>query len=75
MNDDSLTVETYAGYKGEPTPRAFTCEGLRRQVIGVANTWYTEHHCYFRLSADDGHHYVVRYEFETARWELVMREQ
>jgi hypothetical protein len=74
VDEDSLMIETYPGYKGEPTPRAFVCEGLRREVIHVADTWYTEHHCYFRLWADDGHRYVVRYEFETAQWELVMRE-
>jgi hypothetical protein len=75
MDEDALVIETDSGYKGEPTPRAFVCEGKRRKVIRVADTWYTEQHCYFRLCADDGYRYVVRYEFETARWELVMREQ
>ena len=74
MDDDSLTVETYAGYKGEPTPRAFICEGLRREVTRVADTWYTDRHYYFRLSADDGHCYVVRYELDRDRWELAMQE-
>jgi hypothetical protein len=75
MDEDPLVVETYAGYKGEPTPRAFLYEGLRREVISVAHTWYTNDHCYFRLCADDGYPYVVRFELENDRWELVMREQ
>jgi hypothetical protein len=75
MDEDPLIVETYAGYKAERTPRAFLYEGLRRKVISVADTWYTNNHCYFRLCADDGYHYVMRHEFEKDQWELVMRER
>lgn len=75
MDNDALTVEAYAGHKGELTPRAFAFPGCRREVTCIVETWYTEHHCYFRLCANDGHRYVVRHEFEKARWELVMQER
>lgn len=75
MDDPPLTVEVAAGYKGEPTPRAFVHEGLRREVTHVVETWYTEAHCYFRVIADDGGRYVVRHEFDKNLWELVMQER
>jgi hypothetical protein len=75
MDDEALIVEVYAGHKGEPTPRAFVQGGLRREVIQVVETWYTECHCYFRVCAHDHHRYVMRHEFERDRWELVMQEK
>lgn len=70
----NVAVEAYAGYKGEETPRAFVCEGRRLQVTEILRRWYTEHHAYFRLRADDDHGYVLRYDWEGQGWELVMQE-
>jgi hypothetical protein len=69
-----VTVEAYAGYKGEETPRAFTLEGARLLVSEIVARWYTETHCYFRVSASDQHRYVLRYDLDTMIWELVMGE-
>ncbi len=71
----NLLVEAYAGYKGEETPRAFIHDGVRREVREIAERWYTERHSYFKLRADDGHHYVLRYDVDELIWELVMREE
>lgn len=73
MNGD-VHVEAYAGYKGEETPRAFTHEGTTRRVDTVLSRWYTETHSYFKVLADDGFRYVLRYDLDALRWELVMRE-
>lgn len=75
VDGDPLQVDLYAGYKGEPTPRAFVHDGGRREITRLVATWYTDHHCYFRVEADDTHHYVIRYEFDRNRWELVMQER
>ncbi len=69
-----LLVEAYAGYKGEETPRAFTHDGRRRRIEDVVARWYTEGHSYFRVRADDGYAYVLRYDLEQLVWELVMQE-
>lgn len=69
-----LAVEAYAGYKGEETPRAFTLDGQRREVREICQRWYGERHSFFKLEADDGHRYVLRYDPEELTWELVMRE-
>ena len=69
-----VTVEAYAGYKGEETPRAFTLEGARLLVSEIVARWYTETHCYFRVCASDQHRYVLRYDLDNLIWELVMGE-
>lgn len=73
-NMGNVLVEAYAGYKGEETPRAFIHNGVRREVREIAERWYTERHSYFKLRADDGCRYVLRYDQDELRWELVMRE-
>jgi hypothetical protein len=70
----NVVVEAYAGYKGEETPRAFVHEGIRREVREILRRWYSEDHAYFKLSADDGHRYVLRYDLNALLWELIMRE-
>jgi hypothetical protein len=69
-----VTVEAYAGYKGEETPRAFTLEGGRLLVSEIVARWYTETHSYFRVCASDQHRYVLRYDLDNMSWELVMCE-
>lgn len=70
----NVVVEAYAGYKGEETPRAFIHEGLRHEVREIEARWYTDRHSYFKLRADDGQRYVLRYDMDDLIWELVMRE-
>ncbi len=73
MNED-VRVEAYAGYKGEETPRSFTHEGATRRVETILSRWYTDTHSCFKLLATDGYCYVLRYDLDALRWELVMRE-
>ena len=74
MDMPHVKVEAHAGYKGEETPRAFTLEGDRLLVSEIVARWYTETHCYFRLHANDGRRYVLRYDLDNLIWELVMCE-
>ncbi len=70
-----LSVEAYHGHKGEWTPRAFTHEGVRREVTRILDRWYGQEMTYYRLAADDGCRYVVRLDEDSQRWELVMKEK
>ena len=74
MDRSHLVVDAFAGDKGEETPRAFTLDGSRRTVTEIVTRWYTETHCYFRVQADNGHRYVLRYDLDNLIWELVMGE-
>ena len=69
-----MRVESYAGYKGEETPRAFTLDGVRILVQDVIERWYSESHSYFRVCASDQHRYVLRYDLDREQWEMVMQE-
>ena len=75
MKSPHVTVEAYAGYKGEETPRAFVLDGVRITVGEIIERWYTETHSYFRVSASDRKRYVLRYHLDEDAWELVMEEQ
>lgn len=74
MKAPFIVVETYAGYKGEDTPRAFLLEGVRLSVVDIVEHWYTDTHSCFRVRASDQHRYVLRYHLDQGFWELVMQE-
>ena len=74
MHAPHVTVESYAGYKGEETPRAFVVDGVRLLVLEVLGRWYSETHSYFRVCANDQYRYVLRYDLDQGDWELVMQE-
>lgn len=70
-----VTVEAYAGYKGEETPRSFILDGVRLSVDEILDRWYTETHSCFRIRANDGRRYVLHYHLAEGLWELVMQER
>jgi hypothetical protein len=37
--------------------------------------WYSETHSYFRVHANDGQQYVLRFDLDEDCWELVMQER
>ena len=75
MDSPHLTVDAYAGYKGEETPRAFTLDGRKLHVSEVVDRWYSHTHSYFRVHASDGQRYVLRFDLDENCWELVMQER
>ena len=75
MDSPHLTVDAYAGYKGEETPKSFTLGGRKLLVREVVDRWYSETHSYFRVDASDGRRYVLRFDLDEDSWELVMQEQ
>ncbi|HET8668881.1 MAG TPA: hypothetical protein VFM10_12935 [Terriglobales bacterium] len=75
MDSSHLTVDAYAGYKGEETPRSFTLDGRKLDVREVVDRWYSETYSYFRVHANDGQRYVLRFDLDEDCWELVMQER
>ncbi|MBA5867040.1 MAG: hypothetical protein GDA67_10160 [Nitrospira sp. CR1.3] len=75
MNHPHVTVDAYAGYKGEETPRSFAFEGVSHRVTEIVDRWYTDSCSYFRVDADDGQRYVLRYHLDEGQWELVMQDR
>ena len=77
MPDDRLhiTVECYAGHRGEETPRGFTLGERRVGVNEVLGCWLAPDHRYFKVKGDDGHTYVIRHDVIAGRWELALFER
>lgn len=64
----SVTVECYAGHRGEQAPRRFTLAGCRINVAGVLDCWLEPEHRYFKVRGDDGGTYVLRHDEGTGAW-------
>lgn len=75
MPEIPVTVECYAGHRGEQTPRAFTLGGRRIEVTDVLDAWLAPDHRYFKVTGADGHTYVLRHDVAGDRWELTMYRQ
>jgi hypothetical protein len=68
----AVTVDCYAGYMGEQTPRVVHLGEQRIEVAEVLDQWLAPTHRYFKLLAKDGHTYIVRHDVVTKSWELTM---
>jgi hypothetical protein len=67
-----LRVECYAGYRAEETPQRFFIGERAFEVTEVLDRWLAPEHRYFKLRADDGSVYILRYDALEDRWELTM---
>jgi len=65
-----IRVECYAGYRGEEEPRAFTLGERRFAIVDVLDRWLAPDHRYFKVKADDGSSYLLRYDQASDEWEL-----
>ncbi len=79
---EKISVESYSGYKLHEIPRAFTFGGKRYIVEEVIDRWYEgglESDApiinYFRVLADDGKEYLIRYDTYHDEWTMVIRRQ
>ena len=66
-----INVESYAGYRGEETPRYLLMATYRVEVKEVLDRWLSPDHRYFKVLGDDEATYIVRHDIETGQWELV----
>ena len=66
----TLRVECSPGYTGEPEPLAFWLGERRLAVRAIVDRWFAPTQRWFRVDADDGDRYVLRYDESTGDWEL-----
>ena len=57
-----VTVQTYAGYRGDERPISFTLEGRILRIMDIVDRWYDPDHNIFKVLADDGGIYLLRYD-------------
>ena len=65
-----IRVESYDGYRACERPLRFHIGAKKREVVDLLDRWYGEDHDYFKVRADDGAEYVLRYGRVDDRWEL-----
>ena len=65
-----VTVQTYAGYRGDERPISFTLEGRILGIMDIVDRWYDPDHNIFKVLADDGGIYLLRYDMNADNWEL-----
>jgi hypothetical protein len=65
-----IRVECYAGYRAEQEPLAFWCGERRLEVKAIVDRWFAPTQRWFRVDADDGDAYVLRYDEKIDEWEI-----
>ena len=68
----AVSVECYAGHRGEQTPRTLIFGDYRISVAEVLDAWLAPDYRYFKLRGTDGDTYLVRHDGRSSSWELTM---
>jgi hypothetical protein len=64
-------VECYTAKKLQGNPVAFVLRDSRYKVEEVIDRWYGEGSSYYKVKADDGNIYLLKYDNRTNCWEWV----
>jgi len=77
MNETRLaiTVECYAGHRGEQEPRRLILDGRIIEVAEILDRWFAPDYRYFKLRDPGGAIWIVRNDAGTGLWELTMYER
>ena len=67
---NGIEVECYSGYRAHERPTRFALSGAWRQVIEIEDRWYGPSSLYFKVRADDGDLYILRYDEDQDIWSL-----
>lgn len=77
---EPIEVESYSGYKLHESPRKFIREKKQYIIQEILDRWYeggikpeTPIVSYFKILADDGKHYLIRYDSFHDEWAIVIR--
>lgn len=70
----TITVECYAGYRGEETPRRFRLGQREIEVTQVLDRWLAPDHRYFKIKGDDGGLYILRHDVKLDIWQVTLSE-
>lgn len=69
--EKGFRVTAYSGYQAEQEPRSLIVEGQRLDVVGIEDRWYDPLASYFKVRANDGRTYLLRYDLDDLGWSLV----
>ena len=66
-----IKVETAPDSKGQESPSRFLLGSRVIEVDTVADRWFGEQACYFRVLGSDENSYILKGPLEDGTWELV----
>lgn len=66
----TVQVRCYSGYKANERPVSFRIRDHEHTVTDILDRWYGPDYAYFKLKADDGNTYILRYSEPHDEWEL-----
>ena len=65
-----ITVQGYSGYKLNERPTRFILDDHQYEVEDILDQWYSPDSTYFKVRANDGSDYILRYHSATEEWTL-----
>ena len=65
-----ISVQTYAGYKGDERPVSFTREGRTFRIMEIVDRWYDPDYNCYKVLADDGTTCLLRHDMNADVWEM-----
>jgi hypothetical protein len=63
-----IEVTAYSGYKANERPLYFILDQRRLEVEKIVDRWYGTEHDYFKVLADDGRQYLLRWHRSSDCW-------
>ena len=69
-----ISVECYAGYRGEQTPIRFRLGDRTVDIVDVIDRWLAPEYRYFKVSTADGV-YILRQDMTSGGWGLTLFER
>ena len=66
-----IKVKCYPGYWVNERPMAFSLKHSTFQVKEIIDRWYGENTVYFKVKADDENIYLLKYDNDQDKWDLV----
>jgi hypothetical protein len=66
----NIKVYAYSGYKANERPTAFVVDERRHEVKNIVDRWYGVEHDYFKVLAEDGRIYLLKWHRIQDIWSL-----
>jgi hypothetical protein len=71
MAPQKIEVVAYSGYKANERPLYFVMDNRRLEVTDIIDRWYGEEHDYFKVLAEDGRVYLLKWQRIADIWFVV----
>ncbi len=65
-----IRVEAYSGYRINERPLRFWIDGTPFEVHEILDTWCGPDHQCWKIRADDGYLYMIKYDMDQDQWIL-----